>query len=236
MFNSFEFSAHMGENPGKKWNFSIFPWIVVKVKKEWEIFKNLLTEQIFPIFLGVVNHIFDNLNTLSGNNIAYKWGLRHSIVPKEYRGNSLDGPNANKLLKLSSGLLEELPDNLKIFGIALNQLHQVVEDCFGRELSRTYLTSISTFEETYRRLPHSKDPEKQLSCTIKAHAIFKHVPWMIQKTGRALGIFSAQSFEAVHFDFLQTWKNYKVAISHENYGKQLKNAVVNYNSHHIGDL
>ena len=56
-------------------------------------------------------------------------------MPKDYRGGSLDGPNANKLLKLSSGLIEELPDDLKIFGIALNQLHQVVEDFFGRELS-----------------------------------------------------------------------------------------------------
>ena len=141
---------------------------------------------------------------MSGNDLAYKWGLRHSIVPKDYKGNSLDGPNANKLLKLSYELTEELPEHLKIYGIALNLLHQVVEDCFGKELSQTYKISISKFEETYRKLPHSTKPDEQLSCTIKAHAIFTHVPWMIQRTGRALGVYSAQAFEVNQF-----WKGSK---------------------------
>ena len=157
-------------------------------------------------------------------------------MPKEYGGGSLNGPNCHKLLKLSEELTKELPEDLKIWGIAINQLHQVVEDCFGQDLCKTYLTSISQFEETYRKLPHSKDAEKQLSVTIKAHAIFQHVPEMIKQTGRALGVFSAQAFESVHYDFIQTWKNFKVASTHEKYGQKLKEAIVNYDSYHIADF
>jgi hypothetical protein len=184
----------------------------------------------------VTNHIFDNCNTLCGDDTCYKWGLKRSIVPNEYGGGSLNGPNCQKLLKLSEELTDMLPESLKIWGIALQQLHQVVEDCFGQELCRTYLTSIAEFEKTYRKLPHSKNPEKQLSVTIKAHAIFQHVPEMIEQTGRALGLFSAQAFESVHYDFIQTWNNFKVASTHEKYGQKLKEAVVNYDSYHIADF
>ena len=118
----------------------------------------------------------------------------------------------------------------------MQQLYQVVQDCFGRELNDLrYLKSIEDFTETYRNLPHAKDPAKQLSVTIKVHCIFDHITEMIEHTGKALGIFSAHAFESVHYDFLQTYQRYKVPVDHKNYGKQLKNGTVNYNSYHIHD-
>ena len=75
----------------------------------------------------------------------------------------------------------------------------MVQDCFGRELNDLrYLKSIEDFTETYRNLPHAKDPAKQLSVTIKVHCIFDHITEMIEHTGKALGIFSAHAFESVH--------------------------------------
>ena len=130
-------------------------------------------------------------------------------------------------------MTQELQDSVKIFGTALQQLFQVALNCFGTELNQGYLESIQKFEETYRRLPHAKDPEKQLSCTIKAHCIFQHVPETIEKTGKALGVFSAQSFESAHYEFVETWKRFKVPSDHPNYAKQLLNAVVNFNSFHV---
>ena len=97
------------------------------------------------------------------------------------------------------------------------------------------MKSIKDFTETYRKLPHAKDPAKQLSVTIKVHCIFDHITEMIEHTGKALGIFSAHAFESVHYDILQTYQRYKVPVDHKNYGKQLKNGTVNYNSYHIHD-
>ena len=83
--------------------------------------------------------------------------------------------------------------------------------------------------------PHAKDEEKQLSVTTKAHVIFTHVLQQIERTGQALGVLSEQAFESVHYDFLETWKRFKVPIDHKDYGQKLLNAVVNYNSFHISD-
>ena len=138
----------------------------------------------------------------------------------------MNGPNCYKLLKNSHKLTEVLPENLKIFGTALEQLFKVVHDCFGRDLKDSYMKSIEDFETTYRQLPHAKDPEKQLSVTIKVHCIFQHVPETIERTGKGLGVFSAQAFEAVHPDFLETYQRFKVDPEHKDYGKQFKASYV----------
>ena len=138
------------------------------------------------------------------------------------------------MLQLSRELTHELPLNLKNFGLALEKLYEVVQDCFGMHLNELrYLKSIEDFEAIYRQLPHAKDPEKNLSVTIKAHVIFQHIPETIDLTGKSLGIFSTQAFESVHYDFIETWKRYKRPQSHEDYPKKLKDAVVNYNSYHV---
>ena len=62
-----------------------------------------------------------------------------------------------------------------------------------------------------------------------------HITEMIERTGKPLGFFSAQSFESCHYDFLETYKRYKVPENHKEYGIKLKNAVTNYNSYHISD-
>ena len=97
------------------------------------------------------------------------------------------------------------------------------------------MKSIEDFETTYRQLPHASDPEKQLSVTIKVHCIFQHVPETIECTGKGLGVFSAQAFEAVHPDFLETYQRFKVDPEHKDYGKKFKASVCNYDAFHVSD-
>ena len=80
-----------------------------------------------------------------------------------------------------------------------------------------------------------KNKEKDINITTKSHVIFEHVLQSIEKSGQALGILSEQAFESVHYDFLETWKLYKVSPEHKDYAKRLLDAVVNYNSFHIAD-
>ena len=125
---------------------------------------------------------------------------------------------------------------LKQYGFALQQLHGVVEACFGTVLMEDqYKDRIKTFERTFRSLPHGKDEEKDINVTTKAHVIFDHVVQNIERSGQPLGVLSEQSFESVHFDFLETWKRFKVSPEHKDYGQKLLDAVVNYNSLHISD-
>ena len=58
------------------------------------------------------------------------------------------------------------------------------------------------------------------------HCIFQHVPEIIEHAGKGLGVFSAQAFEAVHPDFLETYQRFKVDPEHKDYGKQFKASYV----------
>ena len=46
---------------------------------------------------------------------------------------------------------------------------------------------------------------------------------------------SAQAFEAVHPDFLETYQRFKVDPEHKDYGKKFKASVCNYDSFHVCD-
>ena len=81
----------------------------------------------------------------------------------------------------------------------------------------------------------TKNEEKDISVTIKAHVIFEHVVQNIEKTGQALGVLSEEAFESVHYDFLETWKRFKRTPEQKDYAQKLLDAVVNYNSFHISD-
>ena len=83
----------------------------------------------------MTNHILDNCNEASEENLVYDWACSKGIVPKKYKGEGLNGPNSHKLVKLANELTEILPAHLKPYGYALQQLHGVIEACFGRVLT-----------------------------------------------------------------------------------------------------
>ena len=65
--------------------------------------------------------------------------------------------------------------------------------------------------------------------------IFQHVPETIERTGKGLGVFSAQAFKAKHPDFLQTYQRFKVDPEHKDYGKKFKASVYNYDAFCVSD-
>ena len=52
------------------------------------------------------------------------------------------------------------------------------------------------------------------------------MPEIIEHAGKGLGVFSAQAFETVHPDFLETYQRFKVDPEHKDYGKQFKASYV----------
>lgn len=53
------------------------------------------------------------------------------------------------------------------------------------------------------------------------------------KYQKALGFYSEQSMESVHFEFNKVWSKYQLKREHPNYPKKLLDAVNEFNSLHI---
>ena len=91
-------------------------------------------------------------------------------------------------------------------------------------LDPTYREKIEAFEVSYRKL--------NISVTPKVHTVFYEIPIFIARHGKSMGHFTTQKFEAVHYDFKTCWQNYKRPENHPQFGQQLLNSVVAYNSYH----
>lgn len=72
-----------------------------------------------------------------------------------------------------------------------------------------------------------------ISITPKAHIIFIHVVESIKATGKPLGVFSEQTTEAAHHEFLTAWRNYKANPSAPNYQQKLLSSVTRFNGERI---
>ena len=89
-----------------------------------------------------------------------------------------------------------------------------------------YEEKIKAFELAFRKL--------QISMITKVHILCHDVPRFIKKTGLPLGVFHEQTFEACHDDFGHTFDNFEVSdTKNPNFGPQLRQAVVHYNSNHL---
>lgn len=108
----------------------------------------------------------------------------------------------------------------------LNDLKDVIHDCFGNLLRSTFEKSIENFKKNY------------LSCEIpvtpKVHAIFFHVLDFCKENNCSLGFYSEQAVESIHYDFNKIWSNYFVK-NRENprYDNSLLRAVQQFNARHI---
>lgn len=72
-----------------------------------------------------------------------------------------------------------------------------------------------------------------LKVTPKIHAIFYHITDFCEMAKVGLGVYNEQASESVHYDFLNTWKNYKVNTNHHQFGDRLLSAVKHYNAIHF---
>ena len=126
---------------------------------------------------------------------------------------------------------------------AFSALNDVgVHNCFGKELHSGWKDSILKLRKTidnifnfHKAHPHFvKNPPRKY--TLKLHILFDHViPW-IERTKRALGWFSEQSFESAHHDFHKLWtESYKISdMKDSKYGYQLRRrCVLHFASSHV---
>ena len=114
----------------------------------------------------------------------------------------------------------------KKYSIAFSALNEVVVACYGQELHPDFEAKTEKFTKAYLSL--------KISVTPKIHAVMHHVTEFRQLTGRVLGSWSEQSGEAIHHDFKQTWKRFRINdTQNKNYGKHFLQAVSTYNSQHL---
>ena len=179
------------------------------------------------LMLGTVGHLFSKINEMWGDNQGIDWALDHYIHLAPYRGGSLEGPQCKALLQDErlADLKLSVPENLEKFVEVLHQFNLVRESCFGQDLAFNYKSQIEQFEIAYKKLG--------ISVTPKIHCIFVHVPQFCDLKGVGLGFYSEQASESVHYDFKQTWNNYKVKENHPDFAKNLLKAVLKYNALHI---
>ena len=190
------------------------------------------------LFLGVVNHIYNHLDSsLKAGNCsitAADWSVPLGMTRAEHYGGQFNGNQCQKLLDHVDRLETLLKDAsaLDIGGPSLDALrafNEVVAACFKVTLQPDFQAKIKAFEACYLKL--------DLSVTPKVHAVCVHVPQFLQRNGegkKGLGYWSEQASESVHRDWDKLWvdSSYKRALSHKDYQKKLLACAIRYNSRH----
>jgi hypothetical protein len=115
------------------------------------------------------------------------------------------------------------------FVTVFSAFNNVVKSCFGCVLAPEFTNYLREFRDSYMDLVTNH----QLPVTPKVHAVFYHVEEFCSRRGTGLGLWSQQSTESLHRDFLVHWQRYEVAVEHPCYSERLLAAVCSYNSRHI---
>ena len=178
------------------------------------------------LLLGIVKHVYEKMFK-EWCDVAL-WLKSINVYPKKYQYGAFIGKDCIKILKSVDKLQQVAPLHILKYVHALRCLHRVVDSCFGMTLDPEYEAHIAQFAEIYLDLG--------ISVTPKVHILIKHVPEFCKKHGRSLGWYTEQASESVHYDFLRNcWEkqSYKRPIGHQDYAKNLLDAVISYSSIHI---
>lgn len=180
------------------------------------------------LLLGVVNRIFDELNKLWGNNLAYAWAKSRNIIRAEYRGGGLEGNQCRKLLEaledLANTLRQERPDLLG-YPEALYMFNKVRKSCFGQDLVLSYKADIANFREAYLALG--------IPITPKVHIVLNHIIDFCESRGKGLGAYSEQATESAHYEFKKYFDRVRVSPEHPEYPQHLLKAMLLMNSKNL---
>ena len=187
--------------------------------------------------LGVVNKLYDQLDVVLIENKSTKtakdWSDKVGVNRPKHHGGEFNGNQCSRLLSKIEWIkdlihIENLDSKVSDVYDAFNTYSQVKSACFGQQLDLNYKGYIEKFGEAYIKLGKGIPP--------KVHGILAHVDQFLSlNPGKALGFWSEQASESVHYDFSTLWINgsYKRAISHDQYESRLLKCVVTYNSRHI---
>lgn len=184
---------------------------------------------------GIVNYIFwKGIVPLLGRENALKWPSKLNVLSKDYHGEIFEGNQCRVLLKHTDKLYDkDVLGSVNDFSItplvmALKSLNKLVDSCFTTEkVHGDYKKYLLEFENNYKATG--------LPLTLKVHVLIEHLENCLSfLDGYGLGRFSEQTGEGIHREFLNHWNRFKINnIFHENYGKQLKRAVVDMSSKNL---
>ena len=121
---------------------------------------------------------------------------------EEYHGGSFNGNDSRKLLKNISILEEIAPPSVRSFVDAMKTFNEVVQSCYGNELSPNYKDKITKFRKCYMKL--------KINVTPKIHAVFHHIIEFCEMKKLGLGPWSEHTAELVHHYFKTVWSNFNV--------------------------
>lgn len=190
-----------------------------------ERFIDIVPPPELHLMLGVVNTIYDHIHD-AFNNEALAWAKSCNVEKSVTQaGAGFNGNACKKLLDRLDVLRASCPIGCLKFVKALDDFQSVVKSCFGQHLDPNFEISLLNFKDSFLDL--------NVSVTPKIHAVFYHVGDFCRKHQKALGFYSEQTMEAVHFEFKSFWSKYKLNINHPEYSNNLLRAVREFNALHV---
>lgn len=188
---------------------------------------DLLPPPELHLMLGAVNSIISHIcNDEHCKKDADEW-IKECYVERKvtYHGCSLEGNSCKKLLNSLDSLRSKKNIFLMKYVQLLEDLKNVIHDCFGNYLEPTFDKSIEKFRQNYL--------SSGLSVTPKIHAIFFHVLDFCQEKSHSLGFYSEQAVESIHHDFNTIWSNYLIKNrKNPRYDNSLLKAIQQFNARH----
>ena len=147
---------------------------------------------------------------------------QHQIIRSIYHGGAFEGNAMRKITKNVEKI--GLPPNNSSY-IALKRFSDLVDACFGKEITGDIETLVIQFEEAFIQSGHS--------CSTKIHVVCRHLLPFIRNylpKGMGLGAVSEQATESAHSRFKNVWeKSYMCNEASERYPQSIFNAVCDLN-------
>ena len=111
------------------------------------------------------------------------------------------------------------------FAIVLKALDDVSHKCFSNVLADDWLESIKHFEDCFDKLDRAWTP--------KVHALVFHVPEVIRVKERALGPYSEQTGESLHYKWDKYVEQRFSKLPKKKFPDPMLHALVRFNADNI---
>ena len=156
------------------------------------------------------------------------WLENHGIVFMKYHGETLEGNEVKKVLRLLDELRADAPRRFAPFIKCMEDFGAVAHACFRtNDLQANYKDSIKAFSKSFKVLK----TKFEVTENVKIHEINVHVSQWIDIFDTSLGGHSEHEVEGIHSQFARIWRNYNVKdIKSKSFAKnwKLANLELNY--------
>ena len=184
------------------------------------------------ILMGVAQLIVDEIELVWSEEGTERWFTTIGIEKRPYRGGTFPGNDCK--LMLSKDAIEQLEELTLMDGAyllvqphirTLAALNEVSSKCFSNVLADDWQESIDHFEDCFKELGRAWTP--------KVHALVFHVPEFIRARGRALGPYSEQPGESLHYLWTAFVTERFSKMPKKKFSDPLLHALVKFNQENI---